>query len=253
MSAPPETVTGPTSTADHVVDRRGDGSTPALSTVTLKLTMALTGTVFALFVLVHMVGNLKVYTGAGHFDAYAHWLRTLLEPLLPYEGALWIFRAVLSVCLAAHVVASVMLWRRARRARGRFRRKGMGFRRLPATLMPLSGAVLLVFIVFHILDLTTGTRPVADDAFIATTPETSQAFHNLVESFSRTPVALFYIVAMVVLGLHLVHGLWSVVTDYGATGRRTRTAMAAVALAVSVAVTIGNISIPVAVLSGWVS
>ena len=79
------------------------------SSVTLKLIMAGTGIVFALFVFVHMIGNLKVYTGAQHFDAYAHWLRTLLEPLLPYEGALWIFRVVLLSCLIAHVGAAVLL------------------------------------------------------------------------------------------------------------------------------------------------
>ena len=62
------------------------------SSVTLKLIMAVGGAVSALFVLVHMIGNLKAYTGATHFDDYAHWLRTLGEPLLPYEGALWIFR-----------------------------------------------------------------------------------------------------------------------------------------------------------------
>nr|EMP10377.2 succinate dehydrogenase [Gordonia sp. NB41Y] len=225
---------------------------PLPSTVTLKVTMALTGTVFALFVLVHMIGNLKVYTGAEHFDAYAHWLRTLLEPLLPYEGALWIFRVVLLACLIAHVGASVMLIGRAHRARGRFRRRGMGLRRLPATLMPYTGLVLLVFIVVHILDLTTGTRPVASSSFESATADASSAHHNLVESLQRWPMALFYIVVMGLLGLHLVHGLWSVVNDLGATGRRVRQAGAVIALVVAAAVMIGNISIPIAVLAGAV-
>lgn len=226
---------------------------PRPSTVTLKVTMAVTGTVFALYVLVHMIGNLKVYTGAPHFDAYAHWLRTLLEPLLPYEGALWIFRVVLLVCLIAHVVASFMLVARARRARGSFRRRAMGWRRLPATLMPYTGLVLLVFIVIHILDLTTGTTPVASDQFIATTQDSSHAYHNLVTSFERWPMAAFYIIVMVLLGMHLVQGLWSVFNDFGATGRRLRQFGIAVALLLSAVVMVGNISIPVAVLVGAVS
>lgn len=226
---------------------------PRPSNVTLKVTMALTGTVFALFVLVHMIGNLKVYTGSEHFDAYAHWLRTLLEPLLPYEGMLWIFRAVLLACLGAHVAASFVLIGRSHKARGRFRRKRMSWKRLPATLMPYTGLILLVFIVFHILDLTTGTRPAASDSYVATTEQESHAYHNLVESFQRWPVALFYIVVMALLGLHLVHGLWSVVNDLGATGKRVRQAGAAMAWLLAAAVAIGNITIPIAVLTGLVS
>ncbi|GAB89969.1 succinate dehydrogenase cytochrome b subunit [Gordonia rhizosphera] len=224
-----------------------------LTDVTLKVTMALTGTVFALFVLVHMIGNLKVYTGAEHFDAYAHWLRTLAEPLLPYEGALWIFRLVLLACLVAHVGASALLIARAYRAKGRFRRRGLRWRRWPAMLMPYTGLVLLAFIVFHILDLTVGAEPVASDQFIGTTPDTSHAYHNLVESFERWPVAVFYVVTMVLLGLHLVHGLWSVVNDLGITGQRVRQAGAALAVGLAAVVMIGNITIPAAVLTGLVS
>ena len=114
------------------------------SSVTLKLVMAITGVVFALFVLAHMIGNLKVYTGAAHFDAYAHWLRTLGEPLLPYQGALWIFRVVLLVCLVAHVGAATMLYVRGHRARGRFRRAGM------RSLRSFTGRTMLTLSLIHI-------------------------------------------------------------------------------------------------------
>ena len=216
------------------------------SSVTLKLIMAVTGAVFALFVLVHMIGNLKAYTGATHFDDYAHWLRTLGEPLLPYEGALWIFRVVLSVCLLAHVGAAVLLTVRGHRARGRFRRKGMRSpRTFAARTMFVSGVVLLLFIIFHILDLTTGTRPAAGETFRA-----GHAYDNMTASFDRPAVALFYFLAMAVLGLHLAHGLWTVVNDFGVTGRRARQVLVIVGLAVALAVTVGNMSIPVAVQLG---
>lgn len=241
------------STTPIRTDRVPPPPPPRISTVTLKVTMAVTGTIFALFVLVHMIGNLKVYGDAAGFDAYAHWLRTLLEPLLPYEGVLWLLRIILLVSLIAHVTASFMLVARGRRARGAHRRRKMGLRRLPATLMPYTGLVLLVFIVVHILDLTTGTRPIASDSFIATTHDTSHAYANLVTSFERWPMAVFYIVVMVLLGLHLVQGLWSVFNDFGATGKRLRQVGVAVALVISVVVMIGNLSIPIAVLAGAVS
>ncbi len=248
MGSPTPPVTVPALRATTPLPAR---RAPRPSTVTLKVTMALTGTVFALFVLVHMVGNLKIYTGAQHFDDYAHWLRTLAEPLLPYEGALWLFRLVLLTCLVLHVGASLLLVVRSRRARGSFRRRGMGWRRLPATLMPLTGAVLLIFIVVHLLDLTTGTRPVAPGGFEPATREASFAHHNLVESFQRWPMALFYIAVMLLLGLHLVHGLWTLAGDFGVTGRRVRRVWALLALAGAAVVMVGNVSIPIAVLAGW--
>lgn len=250
MGSAPQIAVVPAPRADAP---RSPARAPRPSSTALKVTMAVTGTVFALFVLVHMIGNLKAYTGAEHFDPYAHWLRTLFEPLLPYEGMLWILRTVLLLCLLAHVGASIVLVVRARRARGRFRRTGMGWRRLPATLMPYTGLVLLVFIVVHILDLTTGTAPVAPEHFEPATPETAHAYHNLVESLSRWPMALFYIVVMVLLGLHLVHGLLTAANDFGVTGHRVRRYWALAGAVIAGAVAVGNISIPVAVLTGVVS
>jgi succinate dehydrogenase cytochrome b subunit len=222
------------------------------SSVTLKLIMAVTGIVFALYVLVHMIGNLKVYTGAAHFDAYAHWLRTLLEPLLPYEGALWIFRIVLLVALVAHVGCAVLLTRRAHVARGRFRRRGLGLRSFTARTMLVTGVVLLLFIVFHILDLTVGARPFASASFVGTTQTSSHAYDNLIASFSRPGVAVFYLLAMAVLGAHLVHGLWTAVNDLGVTGQRARQVCVALGGLLALAVMVGNMTIPIAVWTGLV-
>ncbi len=218
------------------------------SSVTLKLVMALTGIVFALFVLVHMIGNLKVYTGAAHFDDYAHWLRTLAEPLLPYEGALWVFRVVLLAALVAHIGAAVLLTGRAHKARGRFRRRGMRtLKSYTARTMLVSGVVLLLFIVFHILDLTVGTRPAASETFTA-----GDAYANLVASFQRPAAAGFYLTAMAVLGAHLAHGLWTAVNDLGVTGHRSRQAAVAAGGLLALAVMVGNMTIPLAVQLGLV-
>lgn len=94
--------------------------------------MAVSGLVMMLFLLAHMYGNLKLFSGRAAFDGYAHHLRTIGEPFLPYAGALWFIRVVLLASVAVHIYAAITLWRRARGAtagRGGWRyesRKGRG-------------------------------------------------------------------------------------------------------------------------------
>lgn len=248
MSAPTRDTARSSASREH---RR----VPRLSSVTAKFVMAATGTVFALFVVAHLLGNLKVYLGAEHYDDYGHWLRTLGEPLLPYSGVLWILRAILALCVLGHVGCGAMLWLRARKARGPFKRRnlGWGIRTFSARTMPVTGIVLGLFIVIHILDLTTGTAPVASSGFDPGTTSTSAAYENLVASLDRPVVASIYLVAMTVLGLHLLHGLWSAVNDFGVTGQRGRKAATIVGGTLAALIFVGNASIPVAVLTGVVS
>src|SRR3954471_12270415 len=87
------------------------------STIALKLMMAVSGIIFIGFVLLHMYGNLKAFSGHDAYNDYAHHLRTFGEPMLPYGGLLWVIRVVLILSLVVHVYAAVTLWRRAKRAR----------------------------------------------------------------------------------------------------------------------------------------
>lgn len=80
------------------------------SSIGLKLMMAVSGLYFVFFVLFHMYGNLKILASHEAFDTYAHHLRTMFEPILPYEGFLWIFRLTLIIALAAHVYSALTLW-----------------------------------------------------------------------------------------------------------------------------------------------
>ena len=223
---------------------------PGFPTWAMKLTMAITGLIFGLFVIVHMIGNLKVFMGAEHFDAYAAFLRTVGEPAVPKEGILWVFRIVLLVSLILHVYCAFGLKHRAARSRGKFARKSMvsSFNTFTARSMITTGAVLLLFIIFHILDLTLGVKPLASDSFVH-----GEAYMNLVASFERPIVAIFYILAMIVLFLHLSHGVWTATSDLGITGHRTRQVMLWIAYVVPAIVMIGNISIPLAVMTGVVS
>lgn len=228
-------------------------SAPRVPSWGLKVVMAVSGTVFALYVLVHLFGNLKVFTGSEPFNDYAHWLRTVLVPFLPREGLLWIVRVALLACLVAHVWAAVVITLRARASRGPHRRKGMWLTSFTARTMPLTGALLLAFVAFHVLDLTTGTPGVAPASFRPASPDSSHAYENLVASLQRPVVAGFYAVTMLALGLHLAHGLWTVVTDLGGTAPRLRTAGRALAGGLALLVVLGNILIPIAVLTGLVS
>ncbi len=222
---------------------------PVFPTWAAKTVMAVTGLVFTVFVVVHMIGNLKVFTGAVHFDEYAAWLRTVLMPFLPREGVLWALRVVLVVCLLAHVWCAALLVHRSRTAAGPHRRRTRaGSASFGARSMLLTGVILLLFVVFHILDLTTGTAPVAPAGFVAGSP-----YANLVASFSRPWVAAFYGVTMLLLAAHIAHGVRTAAGDLGVTGLRSRTGFAVVGGTAAVAVLLGNASIPLTVQLGWIS
>ena len=154
--------------------------------------MAVTGILLVLFLIAHMLGNLKVFTGETSFDHYAHWLRDIGKPLLPGVWFLWIQRTVLTVAVVAHIVAATVLARRARAARPvkyAHRKKVHGS--YAARTMRWGGVIILLFVIYHLLDLTTGTLNPVGDA--------SNPYGNVVADFApeRWYVTLFYTLAIV--------------------------------------------------------
>ncbi|WP_432559280.1 succinate dehydrogenase cytochrome b subunit [Granulicoccus sp. GXG6511] len=216
--------------------------------------MAVTGVVFVAFVFIHMIGNLKVYGGPESLDSYARWLREVGYPLIPHGGVLWSLRIVLVVSLIAHVGAALALWWRGRRARGRHRRRRLrGFTAYAARTMLLGGVIILAFVIVHILDLTIGAG-VAPAAHQHPQPDgTIHAYANLVASFSRVPMALFYAVSMVVIAIHIIHGWRTILQDVGATGRRLRRVWITIGVLVALAIVVGNAAIPLLVLAGVIA
>lgn len=215
----------------------------------LKVTMAVTGTILVGFVIFHMIGNLKIFLGEEALDHYAYWLQEdILAPLVPHGWFKWIFRAVMLVAFLLHIYAAGTIRGRAGKARGKFKRVGLkGMGNFQARNMLVTGVVLLFFLIFHLLDLTVGASPAASSSF-----EHGAVFNNVVDSFSRPAVSLFYILAMGTLFLHLAHGLWSVVNDLGATGHRLRATVWAISGGLALLIMLGNIAIPFAVMFGWV-
>jgi succinate dehydrogenase / fumarate reductase cytochrome b subunit len=206
-----------------------------------KYAMAISGIVLMLYVLTHMIGNLKLYSGAGDLDAYAAWLRTVGEPELPRAALLWTLRVVLIAAFAIHIHSAYALTRVNRRARVPYAAQrdyvAAGF---ASRTMRWTGVIVGLFVIFHLLDLTWGP---ANPDFIHADP-----YHNVIESFQRVPVALVYAVANVALAIHLYHGAWSLTQSMGWVFPYRRQLAVAYALVVG----IGNVSFPLAVVTGIV-
>lgn len=226
---------------------------PELSTTTVKLAMAGSGALFSGYVLVHMLGNLKVYQGPEKFNAYAEFLRTAGAPVLPRGTLLWAARGALATGLVVHVGGAAVLTVRAWRANGtllpRGGRRPRGRRRSPWEIakrsMRSTGGVLGLFTVFHVLDLTLGAPPAAPRGF-----GRGDAHANLVASLSRPPVAAGYAVSMAALAAHLVHGIPEIANDVGVGGdRELQRRLRIAANVLGAAVAAGNTTIPVAVLT----
>jgi succinate dehydrogenase / fumarate reductase cytochrome b subunit len=215
------------------------------STIALKLLMALSGIVFIGFVLLHMYGNLKAFSGHDAYNEYAHHLRTLGEPMLPHEGALWIIRVVLLGALVVHVYAAYTLWRRSRNARTvkYVMKKHTGA--IPASrMMRFGGVALLLFIVWHLLNFTVGKVNVSGGA-------TNDPYNLLVDSFDVWWLTLIYLAAMAMLGAHLHHGTWSACQTLGITGtERARTLAKRFAFTLAVIISGGFALVPIFVLAG---
>lgn len=213
--------------------------------------MAVAGVVLAAFVGIHLFGNLKAFQGPESFNGYAAWLREAFYPLLPKGMVLWTMRVVLLVAGAIHVGAAAIVWTRGRRARGGHRVRLRGAQAWGAWLMPVTGVVVLGFVLFHLLDLTLGIVPMAPAGFVPPGDGDAHAYQNLVASFQRPPVAWGYLVVMLLLSLHIAKGSGTAAVDLGVMGRRLRATLSAIGGLLAVAVLLGNGALPVAVQLGW--
>jgi succinate dehydrogenase cytochrome b subunit len=232
--------------------RRVWSSNPAVvlwgTLVGKKVVMAVTGLVLVGFVIAHMLGNLKIFLGAEAIDSYAVFLRTVGEPALPSGLVLWAVRVVLLACVALHITAAMQLtlMNRAARPHGYDTKRPIATT-YAARTMRWSGVILALFIVYHLLHLTAGAVGFESGEF-----HHLSVYHNVVAGFSVWYVALFYIAAMACLCLHLSHGIWSMLQTLGLNNARATRALQTLSRVVALVVFVGFISVPVAVLAGWV-
>jgi succinate dehydrogenase / fumarate reductase, cytochrome b subunit len=216
-----------------------------------KYVMAISGIIGIGYVVAHMIGNLKVYLGKvnGEYDidVYGEFLRDLLVPILPRTVALWLLRIVLIVALALHLHAAYSLTvmnRRARPVKYQSKRDYVAAD-FAARTMRWTGIIVLLFLFFHLADLTWGWF---NPDFVRGAP-----YHNLDESLSRLPVAILYLVANIALGIHLFHGTWSLFQSLGWNNPRFNRWRRGLATAIATIIVVGNCSFPIAVQAGIVS
>ncbi len=213
-----------------------------------KVVMAVTGVIMVGFVLLHMLGNLKIFAGPDQINAYSRFLRTVGEPELGYGDALWIVRIVLLSAVTLHIIAAVQLTRMSWKARpvGYQNRENVETS-LGARTMRWGGLLLAIFIVFHILHFTLGAVGFAPGQY-----EDLHVYQNVVAGFSVWPVAVFYIIAMAALCLHLDHGIWSLLQTLGWSTTRNAATLKAVSRIIAIVIFAGFISVPLGVMTGLV-
>lgn len=218
------------------------------SVIGKKVVMAVTGVVLILFVLAHMVGNLKIFSGPQEINAYSRFLREVAYPEFGYGQLLWIVRAVLFTCAMLHIIAAIQLTRLSRQARPvEYAAKKNVETTWSALAMRWGGVLLAVFIIFHLLHFTGGVVGFQPGQF-----EHLMVYQNVIAGFSVWPIAAFYILAMCALCLHLDHGIWSMLQTLGCTTVQNTKSLRMFSRIVAIVIFIGFISVPISVLAGWV-
>ena len=207
------------------------------TTVGKKAVMAATGVILFGFVIGHMAGNLQFFLGRETMNTYAEKLHAL-GPLL------WAVRLALLAAVGLHIYAAVQLALLQRAARpvkyAKFDPQGSTY---ASRTMYWSGPIVGFFIVYHLLHLTTGT--------VHPGYEYLNAYDNLVIGFKQPAVSLFYIAAMILLGMHLYHGLWSMFQSLGLAHPRYTPKIRAFAKLFTFVIVLGFIAVPIAILGGF--
>src|SRR3954463_9467873 len=215
------------------------------NSVVKKVVMAVSGIVMLLFLIAHMIGNLHVFQGAASFNHYSHWLRTFGEPALPPRTLLTVIEIVLVVSVITHMWAAISLWRQAKRARPQaYVTKKSVAQSYASRTMRWGGVIVALFIVYHILDLTFGA---ANPAGTDSTP-----YDRLVASFQNPIATTVYVIALILLGMHLRHGIWSATQTLGQSNRRRERTVTAFAVVFSTLLIAGYLVVPAAVVFGLV-
>jgi succinate dehydrogenase / fumarate reductase cytochrome b subunit len=211
-----------------------------------KAVMAVTGVILFAYVLAHLLGNLQIYSSdPEQINRYAAFLH---DPGRKY--LLWAARVILLAAVGLHIIASIQLWLLKREARpiGYFKKDDVPTAYAARTMI-WSGPIILAFVIFHVLHLTVGSVfPLRELG-----PNQPDVRANMVTGFQHPVVAGFYIFAMVLLSMHLFHGLWSMFQSVGLNHPRYTPALRRAAGVIAILISAGNISIPLAVLMGFVT
>jgi succinate dehydrogenase / fumarate reductase, cytochrome b subunit len=212
-----------------------------------KVLMATSGLLLVLFVIAHMLGNLKTWLSAKELDAYSEFLRRMGEPIAPHSWVLWIVRTIVFIAFIVHVYLAIELSLRNRRARQQRYAHTAHVQANPASItMRWGGLAIALFVIFHLANFTWGwIHP--DYKFVR-----GAVYHNVVGDFNVWWITVIYVLAMVALCLHLYHGTWSMFQTWGVNNARWDLIIRRSATVLSVAIFLGYISVPIGVLTGGI-
>jgi succinate dehydrogenase / fumarate reductase cytochrome b subunit len=213
-----------------------------------KVIMAASGLVMLLWLIGHMVGNLKAFLSASELNAYSEFLRRMGEPIFPHTVLLWIIRVAVGVAFVAHVYFAIDLSLHSRKARQtRYAHAGRVQSNPAPFTMRWGGLALFLFVLFHLAHLTWGwIHP-------GYTYHRGAVYQNVVGSFNEWWLVVIYVAAMIALCLHVYHGTWSMFQTFGVNNRRWDPIIRRTAAAVAIVLFIGFISVPIGVLVGAIS
>jgi succinate dehydrogenase / fumarate reductase cytochrome b subunit len=210
-----------------------------------KAVMAVTGVILFGYVVGHLLGNLQIYSSdPNQINRYAAFLHNPAN-VIP----LWAVRAFLMVAVVLHVTAAFQLWAQNRAARpvGYYKKDDVPAS-YAARTMKWSGIIVGAFIIFHVLHLTVGAVvPIQEIG-----PNEPNVRANVISGFQNPAISGFYILAMILLCMHLYHGLWSMFQSVGLGHARYSPAIKKAAAVVAIVIGIGNCSIPISVMTGLV-
>lgn len=208
------------------------------ATIGKKVVMAVTGIILLGFVFAHMMGNLQIYLGRDVLNAYALKLRDV-------PAVLWSARAILLIAFVLHVWTTISLARIKKAARpiAYVKKDNVGSSYASRTML-WTGPTIAAFVIYHLLHFTWGT---AHPNFKELMP-----YDNVVAGFSVPIVSIVYIIAMLLLGMHIYHGAWSMFQTLGASHPKYSPLLRRFAAIFAALIVAGNISIPVSVMLGIV-
>lgn len=211
------------------------------TTIGKKVIMAITGGIWVLYVIMHMFGNLKFFQGPEAINGWAHFLRTFGSEVVGYEGVLWLVRIVLAISLVLHVWMAWQLSRLSWASRPvKYSRRRWLAADFSGRTMRWGGLFIALFLVVHILQLTTGTL----------TPgfQEGEVYRNLLLTFRNSAVAAFYILMMLVLGLHLYHGIWSLFHSLGWNSYPSNSGLHRLGQLLAIIIPVGFVTIPISIV-----
>ena len=211
-----------------------------------KYAMALSGIGLLGFVVVHMIGNLHLYEGPSQVYEYGEALRDIGGHLAPRTFILWVMRVGLIAMFGIHIHSawslSVMSHKADRSYAGSRNYIAANF---ASRTMRWTGPIILLYLVFHLADLTWGWW--LGDDYVR-----GDVYHNVSESMGNLPIAIIYVVANVALAVHIYHGVWSMFQSLGINNPKYNDARRGLATGLAGLILVGNLSFPIAVQTGLI-